>query len=121
MSISVARLESLSGKLHHLAERLRADHRAAGSALGENDPLVAAANECDFLLPSPLTIDTLSATVQKKLDNVAVLLERARMHQELPPDAQAAAEEENVLMDKDYQGDEATPGDGAGPQPGAAR
>lgn len=121
MSISVAQLEALSDKLHRLAGRLHADRRPADSALGENDPLVAAANDCQFLLPSPLTIDTLSATVQKKLNNVAVLLERARMHQDLPPDAQAAAEEENMLMGEDYQDDASARKEGAGAQPGAAR
>ncbi|HEV2611037.1 MAG TPA: hypothetical protein VGU61_12280 [Noviherbaspirillum sp.] len=120
MSISVSQLEGLSDKLHRLSERLRSDRRPAGTALGENDPLVAAANDCDFLLPSPLTIDTLSATVEKKIGNVAVLLERARMHEQLPPDAQAAAEEENVLMDEDYQGDAAARKEGGGRQPGAA-
>jgi hypothetical protein len=120
MSISVSQLEGLSDKLHRLSERLRSDRRPSDTALGESDPLVAEANDCEFLLPSPLTIDTLSATVQKKLDNVAVLLERSRMHEELPPDAQAAAEEENVLMDEDYQGDAAARKEGGDQQSGTA-
>jgi hypothetical protein len=105
MSISVAKLETLSDKLHRLADRLRAERRLPTGALSEEDPLVTAAKDCEFLLPVPLTIDTLSTTVQKKIENVAVLLERARMHQDLPTDAQTAAEEEIVLMDEDYRGD----------------
>ena len=120
MSISVAQLETLSDQLHRLAERLQADRRPREQTLDGGDPLIAAANDCDFLLPSPLTIETLSATVQKKIDNVAVLLDRARMHASLPEEAQAAAEEENMLMDEDYR-DDAVQRSDAPPQPGATR
>ncbi len=108
MSISSVQLEALAGNLHRLAERLQADSRAAETALSANDPVVAAANACDFLLPSPLTLETLRVTVQKKIENVAVLLERSLMHESLPPEAQAAAEEENKYIEEDYREESAS-------------
>lgn len=103
MSISVAQLEQLQIKLHNLADRLRADMRPEDKQLEEDDPLVASAKECEFPLPSPLTVATLLSTVRRKADNVQVLLARARMHEDLPPDAQAAAEQEDNLIEKNYQ------------------
>lgn len=108
MSISSAQLEALSEKLHRVAALLQVDKRAADAELPASDALVVAANTCDFLLPSPLTLATLAATVQKKIDNVAVLLERSLMHESLPPQAQAAAEEENKYIEEDYQDDPAS-------------
>lgn len=115
MSITTVQLELLHRQLEALGDRLQADHRPGSTELSENDSLVAAAAACDFLLPSPLTIDHLAATVQKKIANVDVLLERARMHESLPPEAQAAAEEENRYMEDDYASSPALPGTEDGP------
>lgn len=98
MVISVAQLETLLNKLQSLQQRLKNTDRSPSSELTESDPLVQAANECDFILPSPLTINTLQETVDRKIDNVLVLLERARQHEELPPDVQMAAEHEDILI-----------------------
>lgn len=107
MSISSVQLQALSQNLHRLASKIEADERPVPTELGNADALVVAAQACDFLLPSPLTLETLAATVQKKLDNVAVLLERSLMHESLPPQAQAAAEEENKYIEEDYADDPA--------------
>ena len=110
MSITTAHLETLHRQLRELGDRLHEDHRPGATELDENDFLVAAAVACDFLLPSLLTIDQLAATVQKKIENVDVLLERSRMHESLPSEAQAAAEEENRYMEEDYASSPALPG-----------
>ncbi|MES2830665.1 MAG: hypothetical protein V4695_01570 [Pseudomonadota bacterium] len=102
MSIGTPQLEALSDKLHELAKRLHSDLTPGDSELNDGNSLVVSAKDCDFLLPTPLTLENLAATVQKKIDNINVLLERARMHESLPPEAQAAAEEENIYMEQDY-------------------
>jgi len=107
MSISSITLNALSENLHRLANLLEADPRPTTMALQNTDPLIVAANACDFALPNPLTLETLSTTVEKKIANVAVLLERSLMHESLPPEAQAAAEEENKYIEEDYKDDPA--------------
>ena len=102
MSISTEKLETLCGKLQDLDNFLRVDARAPATALEQTDRLVVASQACDVMLPSPLTLAALSLTIQKKIETVGVLLERARLHQLLPADAQAAAEEENMFMEEDY-------------------
>lgn len=102
MSISTAQLEALQHQLAQLARRLADDRRPPSAILTATDPEVAEASACDFLLPSPLTLEALRETVQKKQDNVVVLLARAKLHEALPADAQAAAEEENAFMEADY-------------------
>lgn len=61
------------------------------------------------MLPETLTTGTLAEAVDRKLANVAVLLERARKHESLPEDAQAAAEQEYMLSDEDYAADAGHP------------
>ena len=109
MSISTAHLEALHQQLRELGDRLQEDYRPSATELDENDVLVAAAVACDFLLPSSLTIDQLAATVQKKIENVDILLARSRMHESLPSEAQAAAEDENRYMEEDYASSPALP------------
>src|SRR4051812_33565742 len=105
MSLSVERLEELLDRLKDLERRLQAGTKSADSPLAQNDPLVQLANDCEFFLPNPLTIGTLSSTVERKIDNVIVLLERARQRDEIPPDAQAAAEnEDNLVLEARPQG-----------------
>jgi hypothetical protein len=98
MSISVQRLEELLDRLRNLERRLQASSRPADSPLAPDDPLVQLANDCEFFLPSPLCIATLAPTVERKIENVMVLLERARQREEIPADAQAAAENEDNLV-----------------------
>lgn len=103
MSISVSDLDQMLAKLNGLADVLRADPRPQQSPLDKSDPLAVQADACEFPLPSPLTIATLKETVDRKIENVGVLLQRARMHEQLPPDAQEAAEQENDLIEENYQ------------------
>ena len=103
MSMSVADLEGLLAKLNHLARTLKTDTRPAERSLGKDDRLIGMAEECEFPLPSPLTINTLAETVDRKINNVQVLLERARMHEQLPPDAQEAAEQEYDLPEENLR------------------
>lgn len=102
MSISVKQLETLLSKLHNLASTLENDARSPQSVLRNDDRLVTLADECEFPLPRPLTIENMKATVGKKIDNVHVLLDRARMHQQLPLDAQDAADQEDDLIEQNY-------------------
>lgn len=110
MAISTEQLESIKQQLLVLAKRLTADPRSSDSELPQNDPLVAQALECDFILPSPLSMATPSVTVRRKLETVDVLLDRARLHRTLPAEAQAAAEEDNRFLQEDYQDEPALPG-----------
>lgn len=100
--MQVAQLEKLAERLRSLKSRLQNLHGPLQQPLNENSELVMAAQECDFMLPTPLTLGTLSETVDRKLKNVAVLTERARKHESLPEDAQAAAEQEYTMSDEDY-------------------
>ena len=120
MSISSEHLEAIRNNLHDLATRLKADRREPTTELTDHDALVIEARQCDFMLPSPLTIESLSETVARKIENVGVLLDRAEMHESLPPEARKAAEEENAYMVEDYQDDPALPG-AADSQPPTSR
>lgn len=98
----VSELESLSTRLHRLQQQLRSASMPGDQALDEEDALVQAAKECEFMLPPALTVRTLAETVDKKINNVTVLLERARRHESLPEDAQLAAEQEYMASDEDF-------------------
>lgn len=103
MSISTGQLESIKKNLLHLQAHLKAERRAPDTELHADERLLAEATECDFMLPSPLTLASLAEAVTRKLENVDVLLERSRTHETLPPQAQAAAEDENRYMEEDYK------------------
>lgn len=98
----VSKLEELSNRLHRLRERLDAASTPSDAPLMENSPLVQAAKECEFMLPPSLTVRSLSETVDRKIANVEVLLERARKHEDLPEAAQVAAGQEYTLTEEDY-------------------
>jgi hypothetical protein len=98
MSMSIAQLERLLSTLEQLTAQLRSSSKPAQEELAPNDPLVALANECEFMLPSPLTAANLSDTAQRKINNVLVLLERAKQHEEIPMDARVAADNEDTLI-----------------------
>lgn len=100
--MQVNALEELSTRLHRLRGQLASASKAEGRPLAEDDPLVRAAMECEFMLPSPLTVRSLSETVEKKIGTVALLLERARKHEELPEAAQTAADQEYMATSGDY-------------------
>ncbi|MDQ9169545.1 hypothetical protein Q8A64_03875 [Oxalobacteraceae bacterium R-40] len=98
MSISAAQLEHLLDKLENLTSQLRSSSKSSQAELAHDDPLVELANECEFMLPSPLTAANLLETAERKINNVQVLLERAKQHEEIPPDAQFAADNEDTLV-----------------------
>jgi hypothetical protein len=98
MSISAAQLEHLLDKLENLTSQLHSSSKPSQAELAHDDPLVELANECEFMLPSPLTASNLLETAERKINNVLVLLERAKQHQEIPPDAQLAADNEDTLV-----------------------
>lgn len=98
MSLSIAQLERLQDKLEQLTARLRSSSEPPQAELAEDDPLVELAKDCEFMLPSPLTAGNLMDTAERKIDNVLVLLERARQNQEIPLDAQLAADNEDTLI-----------------------
>jgi hypothetical protein len=100
--MQVRELEELDARLHGLRERLRAESRDE-RVLGMDDPLVQAAQECDFMLPESLTVHSLSETVERKIGNVRLLLERARGHEDLPESAQLAAGQEYMAGMEDYR------------------
>lgn len=103
MAISTEQLEQLASKLHALKTRLAQTAHAPDATLSMDDPLVDMANACEFPLPRTLTARTLEEEVDRKIANLAVLMERARQHEALPPDIRAAADQENSLMVEDYR------------------
>ncbi|MGN6388493.1 MAG: hypothetical protein ACTHL1_03210 [Burkholderiaceae bacterium] len=103
--METSQIETLSACLCRLRERLHDRLAAAGASrdepLADDDPLVRAARDCDFMLPRPLTAAALADTVERKIDTVRVLLERARRHEALPEAAQAAADEGYLTTEED--------------------
>ena len=98
MSMTVEQLETLLAKLERLADALDASSKPADAPLANDDPLVRQAEECEFMLPSRLTVANLADTVERKIDNVQLLLERARQNQDIPQEARiAAANEDNPV------------------------
>lgn len=98
MSLSIAQLERLLDQLENLADKLRSSSRPVDEVLPDDDSLVVAAKECEFMLPTPLTAANLLETAERKINNVHVLLERAKQHQEIPSDARLAADNEDMLV-----------------------
>jgi hypothetical protein len=101
-------LEDLSSRLHQLQQQLQQQMRQQPQSaetrqrpLRQDDPLVEAARECDFMLPSELTVETLAETVDKKIETVKILLDRARRHESLPEDAQVAADQDYLASEED--------------------
>jgi len=113
-TMQVAQLEEIAERLRSLRSRLQKLSGSPDQTLNEDSEYVQAAKECDFMLPSPLTLGTLSETVERKIQNVSILMERALSHESLPEDAQAAAEQEYTMSDEDYSLSHAQqPGGGA--------
>ena len=103
MSMNVEHLESLLTKLQQLQRRLNETSTPRDIELRKGDPLVQLAMECDFFLPSPLNVQTLSSTVDNKIENVNLLLDRARQNADVPADAKAVIENEYLLVDTGTQ------------------
>jgi hypothetical protein len=95
------KLEELSGRLYRLRDQINDVALPDHTPLDESSALVQAARECEFMLPEPLTVATLAETVNHKIDNVNVLLERARKHEALPQAAQVAADQEYTVTEED--------------------
>lgn len=106
--MQVSELEQLDARLRRLRDRLRSEAHAE-RLLGKDDALVQAAQECEFMLPEPLTVRNLAATVERKIDNVQLLLQRARSHEELPESAQIAAGQEYMAGLQEYRAEHAQP------------
>lgn len=93
-------LEKLEQGLREVLRLLEREERGA-AALGADHPAVQAADACELMLPEPLTAATLAKAARHKIDNVQVLLARAREHEKLPPVAQLAADEGYLLDEND--------------------
>lgn len=87
------RLEQLELGLRGVLRQIERDEGREAGELSDGHPAARAALECEVMLPEPLTLGSLRDTVRHKIDTVQVLLERAREHEALPPDAQLAADE----------------------------
>ncbi|SNT25584.1 hypothetical protein SAMN06265795_11965 [Noviherbaspirillum humi] len=109
MSISVQQLEQLLSRLQHLKDELGRNRAEPQRELAQDDPLVRMADDCDFLLPSPLTVRNLAETVERKIGNVHVLLDRARENADIPQDIQAAADNEDMLVQEPGQRQDGPP------------
>lgn len=103
MAISTAQLEQMQERLQTLKQGLARREQSPDMPITSDDPLAAMARDCEFPLPSPLCGRTLSAEVERKIANVAVLMERSRQHEALPPEMRAAADQENSMMVEDYK------------------
>lgn len=106
--MQVSELEQLDARLHSLRDRLRAETHGERVLVME-DPLVKAALECEFMLPETLTVRNLAETVERKIGNVQLLLERARSHEALPEAAQIAAGQEYMAGQQEYRAEHASP------------
>lgn len=103
MAISTQRLEELLSALHALKARLDADARSPDAPIPEDDALLRMAQACEFPLPLAPTRRNLAEEVERKIENAEVLMQRARAHEALAADEQAAADQENSFMEEDYR------------------
>ena len=88
-----ARLEQLELGLRQVLRLIERDESGISGELPATHAAVKAAEACELMLPQPLTLATLAEAARHKIDNVQVLLARAREHESLPPEAQLAADE----------------------------
>lgn len=99
--MQVSELKELSARLGRLRERLDAAP-SADTPLADDSPLVQAARECEFMLPPTLSVGTLSETVDRKIANVSVLLERAKKQEDLSVEASVAETQDYMFTEDDY-------------------
>lgn len=88
-----SRLEQLEQGLRHALQLVERNESGAQGELERSHPAARAAEAAEMMLPEPLTLASLADAIRHKIDTVQVLLERARGHEKLPPDAQLAADE----------------------------
>ncbi|MBB3221349.1 hypothetical protein [Pseudoduganella umbonata] len=88
-----SRLEQLEQGLRHALQLVERDETGAQGEIEPTHPAAWAAQECELMLPEPLTLASLAEAIRHKIETVHVLLDRARAHEQLPPDAQLAADE----------------------------
>ncbi|TWI67509.1 hypothetical protein IP91_01622 [Pseudoduganella lurida] len=93
------RLEELDEGLHKALALVARDEGAGTGALSPDHPAAQAALACEVMLPEVLTAPALAETLRHKIGTVQVLLERARAHEALPPEAQLAANEGYLAVD----------------------
>lgn len=87
------RLEQLEQGLRHALQLTLRDESGAQGEIERTHPAAKAAEACELMLPEVLTLASLAEAIRHKIDTVHVLLDRARAHEKLPPDAQLAADE----------------------------
>ncbi|WP_338763427.1 hypothetical protein [Massilia sp. METH4] len=88
-----SRLEQLEQGLRNALQLVERDETGAQGEIATSHPAARAAEECELMLPEPLTLASLAEAIRHKIDTVHVLLDRARAHEALPPEAQLAADE----------------------------
>lgn len=88
-----ARLQELEQGLREVVRLTERGELRDGAALAPDHPALRAAAACELMLPEDLTLANLAQAARHKIDTVQVLLQRAREHEQLPPDAQLAADE----------------------------
>ena len=98
------RLEQLEQGLHEVLRLIDVDRRDPHTALPPDHPAVLAAEACELMQPEKLTLASLAGSARHKIENVQVLMKRAREHESLPPEAQIAADEGYMTSSDDVQG-----------------
>ncbi|GGX89156.1 hypothetical protein GJV26_25365 [Massilia dura] len=88
-----SKLEQLEQGLRHALQLVERDETGAQGEIETGHPAARAAESCELMLPEPLTLASLGEAIRNKIETVHVLLDRARAHEKLPPDAQLAADE----------------------------
>lgn len=88
-----SQLEQLESGLRNALQLVERDESGAQGEIDASHPAARAAQECELMLPEPLTLASLAEAIRHKIDTVHVLLDRARAHEKLPADAQLAADE----------------------------
>lgn len=88
-----SKLEQLEQGLRHALQLVERDESGAQGEIKPDHPAARAAESCELMLPEVLTLASLGEAIRHKIETVHVLLDRARAHEKLPPDAQLAADE----------------------------
>lgn len=96
-----SKLEQLEQGLRQALQLVERDETGARGEIEPGHPAARAAEACELMLPEPLTLASLGEAIRHKIDTVHVLLDRARAHEKLPPDAQLAADEGYLTSEDD--------------------
>ncbi|QBE65727.1 hypothetical protein [Pseudoduganella lutea] len=98
-----SRLEELEQGLRNVLQLIERDESGAQGDITPDHPAAQAAEACELMLPEKLTLASLADAIRHKIETVHVLLDRARAHEKLPPDAQLAADEGYMLEAEDLK------------------